>query len=396
MATILYTWELGGGLGHLARMVPIFKNLLNKGHRIVAAVKDLSRVERIFRDLDVTCLQAPVKTSKSSDRIKEPRSHAHILHNSGFSNAVELQGMAEAWRNLLRMVKPDLVLCDHSPTALLATRDFDVRRATIGNGFCSPPNISPWPDFRPWLSDISKQLKRDQAAVLDNTNKVLAAWHLKPLENLSQLYHEVDAVFLTTLAELDHYPGRQAADYFGAWSGSGGMQPDWPDVDGKKVFCYLKNFAGLEQLLAAIQQSGAAALVYINGLSPDIKNRFDCPSLRFASDMLDIEAVCESCDMAILNGGLAVTVSMLLAGTPIMSVPLCLEQAYNGSVVAQLEAGHGVMPEHPEQFESVLKMVLETPRFYEGAQRFSKRYADFEPSQQVLRISRRLNELATK
>jgi UDP:flavonoid glycosyltransferase YjiC (YdhE family) len=37
MATILLTWELGAGLGHLVNLLPLARGLLQRGHRVYAA-----------------------------------------------------------------------------------------------------------------------------------------------------------------------------------------------------------------------------------------------------------------------------------------------------------------------------------------------------------------------
>lgn len=42
MSTILFAWELGAGLGHLMQMRPLVHALLEQGHRVAAASKDLS------------------------------------------------------------------------------------------------------------------------------------------------------------------------------------------------------------------------------------------------------------------------------------------------------------------------------------------------------------------
>ncbi len=40
-------------------------------------------------------------------------------------------------------------------------------------------------------------------------NRVLERRRAEPLGRVTQLYGEVDGVFLTTLAEFDHYPNRR-------------------------------------------------------------------------------------------------------------------------------------------------------------------------------------------
>jgi hypothetical protein len=59
MATILLAWELGGGLGHFMNLRPVADGLARRGHRVVAALRDLSSARRFLPNQDVTLLQAP-------------------------------------------------------------------------------------------------------------------------------------------------------------------------------------------------------------------------------------------------------------------------------------------------------------------------------------------------
>jgi hypothetical protein len=360
----------------------------------VATVRDLSRIDSIFSGFGVTYLQAPVKLTKAPEHIDPPRTLAHILFNSGFSKVEELRAMAEGWRTLIRFVQPDLIIFDHSPTALLAARGSPGRKAVIGTGFCCPPSVAPLPDLRPWVPVEPDSLRRDEASVLGNVNQVLASWGQKSLGQLSELYHDVDETFLTTFRELDHYPCRPEAEYFGAWGTEGGEEPLWPEISGKRVFAYLKPFATLRDLLTVLRQLEQPTLVYIDGLSPTLREEFQSPTLRFVARRLNLAAVGKTCDLAILNGGHNAAALMLLAGKPTLHVPLNLEQAYNGSSVAKLDAGLGALPERPQDFGPIIGALLSEARFTEGAQRFAALYSKYDPQEQIRRISSRLHLLS--
>ena len=218
MATVLLTWELGGGLGHLVNLLPLARGLRQRGHRVVAAVQRLSSANRIFDGLDVALLQAPVRSGHQVDAIPFPRSFPQLLNNCGFAGPEELGVLADAWRNIFDLVCPTLVIFDHSPIALLSAWQAPVGRVLVGTGFFCPPDEYPMRDLRPWLSEKAdmEQLRQDEDAVVARANDMLAGWGRQPLPRLSQLYHSVNENFLLTLPELDHYPAGARTPAIGA------------------------------------------------------------------------------------------------------------------------------------------------------------------------------------
>src|SRR5271157_887693 len=159
---VFLTWELGAGLGHLINLVPLARGLRLRGHGVFCALQDLSRAGRVFGDIGVSYLQAPIATKTPATFIDPQRTFAHILHNRGFGELCELRAMAAAWRNLFELAAPDLIVFEHSPTALLAALGLPAKKALIGTGFFCPLDEYPMADLRPWLPEASAQLRQDE------------------------------------------------------------------------------------------------------------------------------------------------------------------------------------------------------------------------------------------
>src|SRR5688572_19015632 len=208
MGCVLFAWELGAGLGHLNQILPLADGLAKAGHRVFVALRDLSGAQGVFARTGVCYLQAPIHHRPPRTGLRRTLNFAHLLFNVGFADDHTLLGLASAWRNLYRLVRPDLIVFDHSPAALLASRGGPARRIVIGSGFCCPPDHDPMPSLRPWAAVDGERLRADERPILDRVNRLLAFWKQPPLTRLGQLYSDVDDTFLTTFAELDHFPGR--------------------------------------------------------------------------------------------------------------------------------------------------------------------------------------------
>jgi hypothetical protein len=392
MATVLLTWELGGGLGHLVNILPVARNLIECGYRVVAVLKDLSQVHKVFKGLDIQCLQAPVIAHPPANLIDPVRSFAQLLSNVGFSEPDELKTMAWAWRNLYEYIRPDLIIFDHSPIALLAARACPARKALIGTGFFCPLDQHPLADFRPEMGDAGDRLRHDEDRVLGCANDVLTAWRMEPLEYIARLYHEVDEHFLVTFPELDHYGFRPSTRYWGAWPNVGGKKPSWPKGQGKRIYAYLKNFPALPHLLSALNDMGCPTIVYGDRLDK-LRPQFESESMCFEREWLDLAEVGRECDAAILNGNHGTTVSLLLAGRPTLQMPLFLEQGIFSAAVERIDAGLVALPSHPDTFHDRLASLLSSSKYQKGAMDFARRYTGFSPDRQIEAILRRIEEI---
>jgi hypothetical protein len=338
-------------------------------------------------------LQAPFKQGRLADRFDPPSTYAHVLHNTSCGDLAEFRALTGAWQTIYDCVRPNLIVLDHSPRAMIAARGYDVKRVPIGTGFCCPPDCYPLPDWRPWLKSDLGQLCRDEDRVLANVNEMLRERKQQPLERLGRLFSDVDGTLLTTFAELDHFPLRAGAEYWGSWSKGIGNSPQWPEVAGKRIFAYLKPFSGLAALLGVLRDMKLPTIVFSGGIDRRLAERFCGLSLRIEQSPRNIDEVSRQCDRAILNATHATTASMLLCGKPILMFPLTLEQRILAENVVALGAGKAVNPNRPEQFAAALHELLEADCYEAAAQRFAAKYADFDHGRQIARAVARLEEL---
>ena len=119
MAKVLLTWELGGGSGHFVNLRPFACGLEAAGHKVFAALRDLGKGPDLLGGKAVSFLQSPYKADVPRNVVPLARTFADLLHNVGFGDAAELAVRVDAWRGLIDSVAPDLIVFDHSPTALL-------------------------------------------------------------------------------------------------------------------------------------------------------------------------------------------------------------------------------------------------------------------------------------
>ena len=393
MATILFTWELGLSMGHVGTLRPLAERLSRRGHRIVAALKDVTKARHLSAEGNVQCIQAPVRLNAVRDAFQLPSTFAHILHNAGFGDPDELRPLVDAWQALYDLVQPDLLLLEHSPTAIFSSVGREMPRVGIGTGFTCPPDISPLPDWRPYLKNDPSRLAQDEQRVLDAMNELLVGTGEPPRARVTELYSRLDQTLLNTFAELDHFGPRADAVYSGAAPSGMGEPVDWPRGTGPKVFSYLKPFAALEALLTNLAERKLPTLFYAPEVNPQLKVRFESDNLRFAPRPVDLDAAGRWCDVAILNATHGTTAELLLAGKPSLQIPLFLEQQLTADNVVRMGAGLTAEANRPDRVVEQLDRLLADGRYAEAARQFEERYADYNCLDQIDAMVEQIEQL---
>lgn len=390
--SILYGWELGSFFGHVGPFLPLARALRAAGHSVRLAVASTSSAAQLLDHEEFAWLQAP----RCPERIRPepPLTYADILRRWGYADAGTLLGLTVAWRELMRLAGAQLVLADHAPTALLAARTLGLKAMHFSTTFAVPPRRAPTPAMRPWMPLPDEQAAGIERPVLDSVNRVLQRFGRPPLAALWQLF-DVDETALLGFEELDHYPERGPARYWGCLDLGDGTPVRWPEVPGRRVFAYLRTASPHhEAALTALAAREQPTVVFFPDAPRGLAERHARPHLSFAHARPDLGAVVQKADAAVSYGSFTTTIRFLLAGKPLLLLPGNLEQYLLAKRVEQLGAGYAVHPEHPPgDLGGRLHRLLEDPLPAERAREFARRHAGRSQEAVLRDLLRRIGEL---
>lgn len=374
MSRILLAWELGTGIGHLGPFLGLLPRLLQRGHRLHIAARDIGAAARVLGDLQVTLHQAPLCLNTYGGLQGPPLNYSEILMRYGYLDPTMLRAMLKAWRALIHGVRADLVIADHAPTALLAAHVTGVARGVIGSPFNVPPAVAPAPNMRPWIAVPGERLADSDRRVLEVINAQLPEG--RRLAAIHGLFDGAVKLF-SGVPELDPYGARDPGDYLGLQSlFSGSAVPQWPAGEGAAVFAYLHaDHPHLEPALQALAAGPVRALVHVAGGSDALMRRHAGARLQFAPGLLDFRRVVEGCALCVCHGNVGTTLGMLQGGRPVLVLPKHLEHELLGRALQRLGAGRVVDPGDPApDIAGALSSMLNDPDYAGNARAFAARH----------------------
>lgn len=396
VARVLLGCELGDGYGHVTRLLPLALALRQQGHDPVFVVNDLSRAEVVLGPHALPVLPCPQWRNRVAG-LPAMRNYTDILLRHGFVDPVGLRGLARSWQHLVALLRPQLLVLDHSPVALFATRGGAVPRLRFGDGFCCPPLETPMPPFTWWKAGAEAFDAIGERNAIHVANLAAADLGLPRVDSVARML-KADAEFLCTFAELDHYGARDDACYEGAVldtaDGEGPAMP-WPDGEGPCAFVYLRaDYPYLDPLVLALKQGGWRAVLHVPGLASARAQALSGPGLQFSPTLLPMVTVGRRCDAAITHGGYGTTHTLLLAGRPQLLLPRQMEQTMFGHRVQALGAGLVVEPSpQVPGFAPLLKRLQSDAGLAAAAGEFAGRHADHDSQATVAALVRRCEAL---
>lgn len=387
MAHIHLSWELGGGLGHAGRLKALAIALRARGHQVTMSLRDMVTTRPMLAGQDIALFQAPLFLHNTVG-LPPPASLADILLRCGYLDASALGGLVDGWRALFRQLRPDLVVADYAPTAILAARSLGLRSASVGNGFFSPPACRALPPIRDRDGVPAARLQEAEAHVLRIANAVLAAsggerGPAAPFTLGADLLLG-DAPMLCTWPALDHYARAALQDlrWFGPiFPQQDGAAPPWPQGGGRKVFAYLK--AGHPDhvaLLQALADEACPTLVYLPEVAGGMAPPVVADTLIYLRGPAPLAPVLAEADLCICHGGDATVAQALLAAVPVLLLPMQAEQALLARRVEHNGAGiNAALRAAPVDWRALLRQLLDQAQYRQAARRFAARHRAHDP-----------------
>lgn len=393
---ILIAWELGANYGHATTLLPLAQQLRQRGHDVLLAVKDLRTADAVCAPHGIRFVQAPASTIQS-DLGREVSSYADILAAHGWRDPATLAALAHGWQHLLTLFQPDLLISAYAPTASFAGYLAGVRRVELGTGFELAPLTSPFPDFRSWLNTPRDTFITLEAQLLTHLNSHCNAHGAAPLQRLCDLF-DVPR-FLSTFAEIDHYPTRTQFEPHSTYVGpliapASAATLNWAQAYARNIFVYLQSGDHLEAVLARLAAIEANIICVVPGASDALIATYAAPHLQITRAPLALKTLLAHCDLVISHASHGIVSACLHSGVPMLLLPQHIEQMLVSKQVMRLGAGLGVLPaDLATHFAPQLVRLLTDTRFKENAQALQRRVASHDPAEQLRTLCERIVEV---
>jgi hypothetical protein len=366
---ILCTWEIGGHLGHIRRLADVMPALHRQGFKLSLAARDISATGPLVDRLNIPVFQSPVWLRPAAPSWPRPISASEILLRFGYANPPGLRCLLHAWRTLFDAVRPDVVLGDYSPTALAAARGMGIPTAALGDGFTLPPPCNPMPAYLPRMAADVCRLQVSDRRIVETYNRAVDSLNLAPIDDAADLWRS-DMTFLCTYAALDHY-GDRGAPYLGISPCADGVAPNGGSGGATRVLAYLKH--GQERpVLDALVRLGWQGDIYAPALPAEQASRYHRHGLHISHQPLSMRDGLQACDLAICHSGHGMVAQTLLAGKPLLLLPLQVEQRLLTHRVLQL--GAGILPKCTQDVDhlcAALEELTNNPTYAEQANTFA-------------------------
>jgi hypothetical protein len=342
---VLFAWELGANLGHMAPLASVSTAMDGADIEICFCVRDLGSaalVLPILRTPRVRVLQAPQwPKHRSWGHAGKLADITDVFARVGVADSRKLGVMMTAWSELLELVRPDVIVADHAPALLALTQGGQVPVISIGSPYLMPP---PSGDrFAPFQAGSVPMVPPD---VLTQTiRKVREGFGLAGPASLTDAFRTTERLVFG-LPEFDPYKSFRQEPLFDPPEG---LPEFTPPPESPRLFVYcgedVPHFDILVQALAGLNISIEAHFRGENGPAAHL--------LRLRGHVVHdtpqpLSEVLPRVSHVVSLGGLGTSQAALAAGRPQLVMPSHDETLFNLRVLTELGVAQQLWPEKNE------------------------------------------------
>jgi len=387
---ILIAWEAGANYGHVAKISAIATALGSRAE-VTVALRDPVAFRTLAPNLPVRLLPSPLPPYDAS----QPTgwNYADNLRHLGYVSSDAIAALIESWRNLFTLTKPDLLITEAAPTALLASRGMRFKTLHVGSGFEIPPMTDPMPAFLHWSDQNKDRTVAGEREVLGWINGALPRFKVEPLNRVADTL-EADGQALLTIPELDHYPTeiRHAdTEYFGSlYNQTAGIRATWLDAH-PKIFAYL--YGHTSGGVATIEALGSLGkeldiILASPGLDRKIVEQITAQGVQVFDKPVRLDGLLEECSLGINHASMGTSVAFALAGIPQIGIPSQIEQMMMSYAIGKNGLGIGLNGKaSARDMRGIILQTLEANKMRLAALALRQKYQAQTPSLVAERIA---------
>lgn len=339
MAKVLLAWELGGNTGHAVRLARLASALVRAGHATSLAVQrpDAFRPWRHapgFAEMRQAPIWPGLLRHAETPSLRGEAAWGDLLASVGMTDSGVLEYLLRCWDRLIADARPDLVIADFAPAAVLAALD-RLPVIAVGTGFTVPPHD----EARfPLLRHRATRALIDEDTLLQVVNRALRRLDRPRLDRLTQMARSAMSC-PATFSELDPYRRyRKAPPLPPFLSGSPGEVGD-----GQAIFAYFAVTDArtrlLMQALGLVAAQGFPVSAWLPGLIGPDAEELARAGVRLHRAPVPQAEIAAGSRLMVGTGGLGTTSAALAAGLPLAILPVDLEKRLTAEAVAGLGVG---------------------------------------------------------
>ncbi len=307
--------------------------------------------------------------------------YAEVLYSDGWADLATVAAKAQSWRDLLDLVKPDLVIADYSPAVTLFAPSH-IRTLAAGFSFAVPPAVPQLPNFRTWMPADRDRMEKIEQRVRDVVSTVRASFglpHTGSLGEMAQPRHNI----LFSLPEIDCYSARDDVEYLPPPISARDKAPiAWPEATNAsaatKVFAYLYgDNPHTERFVGACGRLPCSVLAVLTNAPKSLRDAAP-PNVTICTQPVDPLVALNGADIVVLHGG-TMAVSALVRGKPLLLFPTQAEQMTTSLKVQSFGAGLMVQDVTGKpDFLGALRKLITDPKYGLSAATLKEKYAHLD------------------